>query len=284
MRKIVLFVLVCNCLFITANAQDYLNVLTFNIRYNNAGDSLNAWPYRKDHAASQVLFHQAHIVGIQEALYGQMQDMQERLPGYKYIGVGRDDGKQKGEFSSIFIDTTRLQVINWQTFWLAEKTDVPGIKGWDAAITRIVTWAKVKDRKTKKSFFIFNTHFDHMGQVARKESAKLLIQKVKEIAGSAPVIVTGDFNAKPDDEPIMVIMDKSNPLHLTDSKEISRMPHYGPTGTFNAFRSKETDDKPIDYIFIKNGVQVLQHATFSQTWQGRFSSDHFPVFARLQVK
>lgn len=267
-----------------ATAQDHLNVLTFNIRYNNAGDSLNAWPYRKEFAAGQILFHQAHIVGVQEALFGQIEDLQQRLPAFKYLGVGRDDGKQKGEFSAIFIDTTRLKVLSWQTFWLAEKTDVPGIKGWDAAITRIVTWAKLQDRKTKKTFFAFNTHFDHMGKVARRESAKLLVQKIKETAGNAPVILTGDFNAKPSDEPIRIITDKSNPLHLEDSKELSTSPHYGPTGTFNAFHSKETDDLPIDYIFMKNGVKVLQHATLSQTWQGRFSSDHFPVFARLTIK
>jgi endonuclease/exonuclease/phosphatase family metal-dependent hydrolase len=230
-----------------------------------------------------VLFHEAQIIGIQEALHHQMEDLQAQLTRYRYLGVGREDGKQKGEYSAIFVDTTRLQVIQWETFWLAEQTDVPGIKGWDAAITRIVTWAKLRDRKTKKNFYVFNTHFDHIGRVARRESARLLISKVNEIAGTAPCIVTGDFNAKPGDEPIQVIMDQNNAGHLRDSKELSLTPHYGPAGTFTGFQPSERDDEPIDYIFIKNKVKVLQHATLSQTWKGRFSSDHFPVFARVQL-
>jgi endonuclease/exonuclease/phosphatase family metal-dependent hydrolase len=264
----------------TAIAQE-LNVMTFNIRLNTAADSMNAWPYRKDKVASQILFHDVHILGVQEALHDQMTDLQQRLPRFKYKGVGRDDGREKGEYSAIFYDTTRLQALQSKTFWLSETPEVAGSKSWDAAITRIVTWVKFKDRKTKKAFFVFNTHFDHIGKVARRESAKLLLQKIKEIAGTTPVVITGDFNATPGDEPIRVIMDRSNPLHLVDSKEISLKPHYGPTGTFNAFKEKERDDQPIDYIFLKGKWKVLNHATISQTWGGLFSSDHFAVWAKL---
>jgi endonuclease/exonuclease/phosphatase family metal-dependent hydrolase len=274
------------CLFmffsVSISAQD-LNVLTFNIRYNNPGDSLDAWPYRKDKVASQILFHEAHIVGVQEALHEQMEDLQQRLPRYRYAGVGRDDGKEKGEYSAVFYDTTRLQALQTQTFWLSETPTVAGSKSWDAAITRIVTWVKFRDRKTKKIFFAFNTHFDHIGQVARRESAKLVLQKIKEIAGNTPAVITGDFNAQPADEPIRVIMDKSNPLYLTDSKEISKTAHYGPGGTFNGFKNKERGDQPIDYIFLKGNWKVLKHATLSETWAGRFSSDHFAVLARLSL-
>lgn len=277
-RSIALVMVVC--WMFSAKAQS-LNIMTFNIRLNVASDSLNAWPHRKDMVASQIRFHEANIVGVQEALYDQMMDLQARLTAYKYVGVGRDDGKQKGEFSAIFYDTARLQLMQSQTFWLSEQPTVPGSKGWDAAITRIVTWAKFKDRKTKKQFFAFNTHFDHMGKIARRESAKLLLKKVKEIAGYYPVVVTGDFNSKPSDEPIQVITDTSNADHLIDSKSISATGHYGPDGTFNGFKSKEVDDQPIDYIFLKNGGRVLKHATFSQSWEGHFSSDHFPVFARI---
>lgn len=262
-------------------SQAPLNVMTFNIRYNTPNDSLNAWTYRKDKAALQILFHEAHIVGVQEALYDQMTDLQQRMPRYKYVGVGRDDGKQKGEFSAIFYDTTRLQLLQSQTFWLSEQPTVAGSKSWDAAITRIVTWAKFRDRLTKKTFFSFNTHFDHIGKVARRESAKLLLQKIKDIAGTATIVVTGDFNATPSDEPIQVITDVNNPLHLTDTKSISQLPHYGPTGTFSAFGPSEKTNEPIDYIFIRKGIKVLQHATLSQNWGGRYSSDHFPVFARV---
>lgn len=265
-------------------AQEPLRVMTFNIRLNTASDSLNAWPYRKDKVASQILFHKVDLLGVQEALHDQMMDLQQRLPNYKYVGGGRDDGKTKGEYSAIFYDTTRLQLLSNDMFWLSETSNVAGSKGWDAAITRIVTWAKFKDKRSKKIFYAFNTHFDHIGKIARRESAKLVLQKVKEIAGSTPAIITGDFNAEPTDEPIQVIVDKNNPLHLTDSKELSQTPHYGPTGTFTGFQNKERNDQPIDYIFLKGSWKVLTHATISQTWGGRFASDHFSVIAELLLK
>jgi endonuclease/exonuclease/phosphatase family metal-dependent hydrolase len=281
MRKTVLFFLVFVYAALTS-AQE-LNVMTFNIRLNTASDSLNAWPYRKHNAASQVLFHKIHLLGVQEALHDQMMDLKQRLPKYKYAGVGRDDGKEKGEYSAIFYDTTRLQLLQTKTFWLSETPGVPGSKSWDAAYTRVVTWAKFSDRVTKKIFFAFNTHFDHIGQVARRESAKIVLNTVKEVAGNVPVIFTGDFNARPSDEPILIIMDRSNPLHLIDSREISQTLHYGPTGTFNGFRSKEIHDDPIDYIFLKGKWKVSKHATISQTWGGRFASDHFAVMARVKI-
>ena len=271
-------------LSISIIAQDHLNVMTFNIRYNNPRDSLNAWPHRIDKTSSQILFHESHIVGVQEALHGQIKDLDRILTKYKYVGVGRDDGKEQGEYSAIFFDTTRLQVLQSQTFWLSQTPHVAGSKSWDAAITRIVTWAKFRDKKTKKEFYVFNTHFDHIGQVARAESAKLLLRYANEIAGKIPFILTGDFNAYPGQEPIQIITNIKDALHLVDTKSVSATPHYGPLGTFNGFQSKETGDTPIDYIFIKHGVKVLQHATLSETWEGRFSSDHFPVLAKLIIQ
>jgi endonuclease/exonuclease/phosphatase family metal-dependent hydrolase len=268
---------------ITAITQP-LNVMSFNIRLNIKSDSLNSWPYRKEMVASQVLFHDTHILGVQEALHEQMTDLTERLPSFKYIGTARDDGKQKGEYSAIFYDTTRLQLVKTETFWLSQTPAIPGSKSWDAAITRIVTWGKFKDKKTKTEFFVFNTHFDHMGKEARRQSALLILEKISSVTGKFPVIVTGDFNSKPSEEPIKILTDTTNKLFLTDTKNISRTAHYGPTGTFNAFQSKETSEEPIDFIFIRNDIQVLQHATLSQTWMGRFSSDHFPVFARIELK
>jgi endonuclease/exonuclease/phosphatase family metal-dependent hydrolase len=268
---------------LSIQAQQPLNVMTFNIRYNTPNDSANAWPLRKDKVASQILFHEADIIGVQEALHGQIMDLKERLPRFAWVGRGRDNGRQAGEYSAIFFDTTRVQLIKTETFWLSPEPEKPGVKGWDAAFPRVVTWASFRDRRTKKQFTVFNTHFDHMGKVARAESARLLLQKVKEIAGSQPVIVTGDFNATPEQEPIQVILNEADPLHLTDSKAVSANPHYGPEGTFNGFQSKENSNQPIDYIFIKNGPKVQQHATLSQTWGGRFSSDHFPVFARVII-
>ncbi len=268
---------------LSVQAQQPLNVMTFNIRYNTPNDSANAWPLRKDKVASQILFHEADIVGVQEALHSQIMDLKQRLPRFAWVGRGRDNGKQAGEYSAIFFDSTRVQLIKTETFWLSTEPEKPGIKGWDAAFPRVVTWASFRDRRTKKQFIVFNTHFDHMGKVARAESARLLLQKVKEIAGSQPLIVMGDFNATPDQEPIQIIMNEADPLHLIDSKAVSASPHYGPKGTFNGFQSKENSNQPIDYIFIKNGPKVQQHATLSQTWGGRFSSDHFPVFARVII-
>ena len=276
--KFVLLGSLCmNSLF--AKAQKPLNVMTFNLRLNTADDSLNAWPYRKDIAASQVTFFDVDILGVQEALYDQMGDLQQRLPRYKHVGVGREDGKTKGEFSAIFYDTARLKCLKSSTFWLSQTPDSVGSKGWDAALPRIVTWCFFEDKTSHKKFYAFNTHFDHMGQVARAESAKLLLKKVKGMAGNLPVIVTGDFNASADDEPIKIIVDKSNPDHLIDTKGISQMPHYGPDGTFNDFETKEVNNRAIDHIFIKGKLTVLKHATVSESWNGRFSSDHFPVLA-----
>lgn len=279
-----LFTLLFLSILSSLTAQKHLNVMTFNIRYSTLRDSANAWIYRKDNAAAQILFHETHIVGVQEALHEQIVDLKDRMPRFKSVGVGRDDGKTKGEYSAILYDTTRLTVLESQTFWLSETPSVAGSKSWDAAITRIVTWAKMKDKLTKKIFFVFNTHFDHIGKVARRESAKLLLAQVNKIAGTSQAIITGDFNAHPDDEPIQVIVDAANPLKLLDTKALSATGHYGPTGTFNGFQAKETSDKPIDYIFLNKKIPVLQHATLSQTWGGLFSSDHFPVFARVLIK
>lgn len=284
MKKFIFFFFTIFIAVQLLHAQSALRVMTFNIRLNTSSDSLNAWPYRKDKVASQIVFHKIELLGVQEALHDQMMDLQQRLPQFKYTGGGRDDGKTKGEYSAIFYDTTKLQLLSSGMFWLSETPAVAGSKGWDAAITRIVTWAKFKDRKTKKIFFAFNTHFDHMGKIARRESAKLVLQKVKEIAGTTPAVITGDFNAEPGDEPIQVIVDKNNPLRLTDSKELSQKAHYGPTGTFTGFQSKERNDQPIDYIFLKGNWKVLTHATISQTWMGRFASDHFSVMAELLLR
>lgn len=263
-------------------AQD-ISVMSFNIRLNTASDSLNAWPYRKDKLSSQVLYHAPQVLGVQEALPDQMNDLRTSLKQYKSIGGGRDNGTDKGEASAIFYDTTQLAVLQSGMLWLSETPAVAGSKGWDAAFPRVITWAKFKHKKSGRQFVAFNTHFDHMGKIARRESAHMVLKTVKEIAGKLPAFFTGDFNATPDDEPIQVIMDKNNPLHLTDAKAVSVKPHYGPTGTFNAFKSKETSNQPIDYIFIKGNWQVKNHATISQTWEGRFASDHFAILALLHL-
>ncbi len=272
------FCIVKGC--VTMVSAQNLNVLTFNIRLNVAEkDSLNNWSNRKDKVAGQILFHHAQIVGVQEALPNQVQDLHQRLPGYNFVGVARETN---GEFCAIYYDTARLVVEQQSTFWLSENTALVGGKGWDAACPRIVTYARFRDRITQKLFFVFNTHFDHMGVVARRQSALLLVQKVREIAGKLPVIVLGDFNANPNDEPIKILTDRSNPDSLLDSQDLSSEPHYGPLGTFNGFKEVE-GAAPIDYIFIKNKVRILQHATLAASWKGYFASDHFAVFAKVEI-
>lgn len=266
---------------VDAGAQE-LKVMSFNIRLNVTSDSLNAWPYRVDKVVSQVMYHEVDLLGVQEARPEQMDDLRAKLTRYRSIGGGRDNGTDQGEASALFYDTTRLVSLANGMFWLSKTPEVPGSLGWDAQITRMVTWSKFRDKKSKKIFFAFNTHFDHIGKEARRESAKMVLAKVKELAGNTPAVITGDFNAIPSDEPIQVITDKSNPLHLTDSRELSKTGHYGPTGTFTGFQSKERDDFPIDYIFVKGAWKVRTHATISQTWQGRFASDHFAVLATLE--
>lgn len=280
MRVISLFVLLLP--LSSVSGQESLNVMTFNIRYATAADGENQWNNRKDRAAETVRFFDSDICGMQEALYSQIIDLEKRLPAYGWVGVGRDDGEKAGEFSPIFYLKTHLTLLETKTFWLNEHPETVGL-GWDARINRVVTWAKFEDRRTLQQFIIFNTHFDHQGVVARRESAKLLLKKIKEIASDLPFLVTGDFNAKPAEEPIQILTDASQDFYLTDSKKITQMPHFGPEGTFSGFEAKERDNEPIDYIFVSEGIKVLKHATLSGTWGGLFASDHHPVMTVVKL-
>ncbi len=267
------------------NGREAVRVMTFNIRYDNPGDGDDAWPHRKDMAASMIRFHDTDVAGVQEALRGQLDDLASRLPEYAWFGVGRDDGRDAGEFSAIFYRTDRLELLDESTFWLSETPEKPGM-GWDAACNRVVTRGKFRDRATGAVFFHFNTHFDHRGETARRESARLLVRRIEAVAGDVPVVVTGDFNARPGSEPIAIITgDGTNTaLRLVDSAEISEYPHHGPTGTFSGFREQpKPGDGPIDYVFVKNDVKVVRHGTLSDTFDGRFPSDHLPVLAEVVV-
>lgn len=261
-----------------SDAATSLNVMSFNIRYNNPSDGVNAWPHRKDRVASTVRFHEVDAVGMQEVLVGQLHDLEPRLPGYAWIGVGRDDGEQAGEFSPIFYRTDRLEVLDHGTFWLSETPDVPGSTGWDAALPRIVTWARFRDRRTDGTFVHFNTHFDHRGVQARRESARLLVQRVASIAGGRPVVVTGDFNVTPDTDAYATLT-----RSLQDAARRVEAPH-GPPGTYSGFRVREAPGRRIDYIFAKNGVEVRRFGTLTDQWRGRYPSDHLPVLAEVVVE
>jgi endonuclease/exonuclease/phosphatase family metal-dependent hydrolase len=249
-----------------------LRVMTFNIRLNLASDGPNAWPHRKEAVASMIRFHRADLIGVQEALPDQLRDLDALLPQLGRFGVGRT-ADRSGEHSAIFYRQDRFDVLAQDTFWLSETPDVPGVKGWDAAYERIVTWGKIRDRLTGTTFFHFNTHFDHIGQQARRESARLLAAKIAEIAGNtAPVIVTGDFNDVVDSDAYRIL----TAAGLRDAFTTARAPHHGPTSTWNAFRAIEPGRR-IDFIFVRGDAAVLQHAILSDTFDGRFPSDHLPV-------
>ncbi|MBN1895114.1 endonuclease/exonuclease/phosphatase family protein, partial [bacterium] len=272
MRRLKLIAVVCLHLAILSCTRGDLSdqkirVMTFNIRLNTASDSLNAWPYRKDMAASMIRFHRADIAGLQEALHDQVLDLAARLPDYGWFGLGRDDGKEAGEYMAVFYSKKRFEVLRNATFWLSENPEIPG-RGWDAACNRVVTWGEFRDRKTGKRFFHFNTHFDHMGETARRESAKLLLEKVEGIAGHSDAVVTGDFNSTPDSVPYEILTRDpggTTGLRLKDAKTVSVNSHHGPSGTFTAFNLPDSRVKgrPIDFIFVSEGIHVFNHGTLS---------------------
>jgi endonuclease/exonuclease/phosphatase family metal-dependent hydrolase len=258
-------------------SQQKTTIMTFNIRMETIQDGENQWAKRKENLSSMLEFYEADLCGMQEVLVGQIRDLTKLLPKYAYVGVGRDDAKEGGEFSPIFYKKDKYTVLESNTFWLSQTPEKPS-KSWDAALNRIVSYAKFKDNKTKKMFYVFNTHFDHIGQVARRESAKMLVAKIKAINHKIPVILTGDFNSTPQEEPTIIINEG-----LIDAQKVTKQLHFGPISTFNGFESKEIAGRLIDYIFLNTDkIKVLKHATLSNTWGGRFASDLHAVLAQLE--
>lgn len=276
MKRATLLLFVCLSLASLVNAQKSqpINVMSYNIRLNTASDGVNAWPNRKDNVKALVKFYDTDILCVQEALPEQFDALVENTD-FDVVGVGRDDGKRKGEFSAIYFNKNRFIKKDGGTFWLSLTPDVPS-KGWDAALNRICSWVKLYDKLNKKEFIVFNTHYDHIGVQARIESAKLIKQKIQEIAPKLPVIFTGDLNVTPETEAIATI--KS---FLTDTKEISIEPPYGPTGTFNGFKWDSPLKDKIDYIFVNKGFKVQKFAVLSDSKDQRYYSDHLPVFVKL---
>lgn len=274
-------ILLALCTLLAMSSFAQIKFMTFNIRMDTKDDGINQWTNRKEKCAQLVSYHQIDILGMQEAFIHQIKDMEKQLPDFKWFGRGRDDGKEAGEFSPLMYNFKKFKLMDQATFWLSDSCDKVGF-GWDAACRRVVTWGKFQDIKSKKVFYVFNTHFDHLGKIARRESAKLVLQKIQEIGKNYPCILMGDFNATPDDEPIQLLVDANNPQRVIDAEKISKNGHYGPYSTFNAFK-QEQKDKHIDYIFVKNGPKVLQHTTHSETWNNLYPSDHFPVSSVIQI-
>ena len=263
---------------------DSIKVMSFNIRYNNPSDGDYAWPNRKAMVVSMVNFHGADVIGMQEVLRGQLIELETLLPDYAWYGVGRNngriDGENTGEFAPIFYRQDRFQFLDSGEFWLSETPDVIASRGWDAALPRIATWAKLKDRQSGQDFIHINTYFDHRGDVARVRSAQLILDKLAILSDGLPMVVTGDFNVTPDSDAYATMTSA-----LADTKfESESLPH-GPDGTFGGFTVElgETT-KRIDYVFVGDGIKVLRYGVLSDQWNGLYPSDHLPVLAEIQLQ
>jgi len=240
--------------------------MTFNVRVG-VDEGREAWERRRDDVASVIRVHRPDIVGLQEPLEGQLDDLRERLPAYEFVGDGRRGGRE-GEFSPIGYRPGRVEPAEWGTFWLSE-TGEEGSVGWDATYPRIVTWAQFKE-----GFLVCNTHFDHGGAAARAESARLLRERAPELAGDDPAVVMGDFNADECSEPYELLTET-----FRDAREVADYDHHGPDDTFHDFTGYP--DAKIDHIFVTGGVEVRTHAVLPDHWNGSYPSDHFPVLADL---
>ncbi len=255
-----------------------ITIASYNLRYNNPGDGVNAWPNRKEEVKALIQFHEFDIFGTQEALRGQLNDVAE-IKGFAFIGKGRDDGQESGEHSAIFYKKDRFKPLKNGDFWLSETPDKPG-KGWDATCcNRIASWAQFKDLLTGKTFYFFNVHFDHQGVEARKQSGYLIVKKIKEIAGNASVILTGDFNSTPDTEQIKTIGGV-----LNDTHDVTKLPAYGPEGTFNSFKFDAPMKNRIDYIFTSKNIDVLKYGVLTDSYDQKYPSDHQPVVIKAVIK
>ena len=289
-------------LSLTASGQEML-VGSYNIRNKNDGDSLrgNLWSKRCQVICDQVNFMAPAVLGTQEVLHTQLNDMLQRLDGYGYIGVGRDDGKEGGEYAAILYDRNRLQLLDEGNFWLSETPDVPRL-GWDAACIRICTWGRFRDTLTTKEFSFFNLHMDHVGKVARREGARLVVRKIAEIAHGEPVILTGDFNVDQNDE-IYTIFTESG--LLKDSYDSAPV-RLAENGTFNSFNPCLKTESRIDHVFVspqtvvkaygmltdiywtpqpaaaQKGSDALEELSLREA-KIRLPSDHYPVFVRIHL-
>ena len=254
-----------------------LTVMSFNIRYGTANDGDNHWLKRREHLFALLREQQADVVGLQEALHGQVEEILQAVPGYAYVGVGRSDGRQAGEYSAILYRTARLQARRSDTFWFSDTPAVVKSTSWGNQIERISTWAYFEDREGP-AFYVFNVHLDHQSQPSRERSAALLLARIGALDPKAPVVVTGDFNAGENNPAakalLAVFRDSFRVLHPDDSE----------AGTFNGFKPGQTGGDKIDFVFVEPGTEVLDAAIVRTSRNGRYPSDHFPVTARIRLR
>lgn len=281
MKKSILLLLSVFYLVIPSFAQTIqVKWATFNVRYDNPADGLNNWKYRKDKVAGFIKSQHIDIVGMQEVLHNQLEDLKARLPEYAEVGVGRDDGKTKGEYSPVFFRKDKFELLDSHTFWLSQYPDSIGFIGWDGACTRIATWAKLKDKKTGKIFMAVNTHFDHVGTEARKNSALLIIKRIQEIVGNRPSVLTGDFNVSDKSEAYKIIT--TNKFVMKDAYKIAKK-REGVNYTWQDFGKEPLNKREkIDFIFVTPQIKVTE-AYIPEEAKGStgFLSDHNPHVATL---
>ena len=266
-----------------------MRVMSFNIRFDNPNDGENIWENRKDFVANLIKVN-SDIVGTQEGLANQLEDLDGMLSHmpfeYERVGISRDGLENEGEFCAIYYRSERFELLDNDTFWLSETPNEPGSVGWDAALPRIVTWAKLYDNNNEHSFFVFNTHFDHRGNEARENSSRFLLKKIDEIADESPVIVMGDLNALENDDPYKILTEVDRgpvQIKLLDGFYHSEEGHVGPNSTWNGF-NEIVPDRRIDFIFANPQFTVVKHRILTDTRDGRFPSDHLPVQAEVKLK
>lgn len=274
--KKTVIILIFMALGIFSYAQS-LKVITYNIRLDTDVDGENAWLLRKDYLTSQIQFYEPDILGIQEAKPNQVVDISKMLSQYNQVGIGRE-GEGKGESSNIFFKKDRFLLKETNTFWLSKTPDIIS-KGWDAAFNRVCTYALLKDKKSKKHIWVFNTHLDHIGEVAKTKGIELILLKITELnTQNYPVIFMGDFNSEPTSERIIALKKVMN-----DTRDISEEKPFGPSGTFNGFKYSEPVTRMIDYVFVSknNKFKVEKFAVLSDSRNLNYPSDHLPVFVKL---
>ena len=268
---VILFMIVCPFL----GAQEF-SAMSYNIKYDNVNDTVNNWNDRKEAMVQLITQYESAFVGMQEVLHNQLTYLNNQLPSYNYIGVGRDDGKQKGEYAPIFYKTSEFNVLTGDTFWLSNTPNVISV-GWDAAMERICTYGLFEHKITKQKVLVFNTHFDHIGVEARAQSANLITHKIKEIdKQGVAIILMGDLNLPPDSSPIQYLQEQ-----FTDGQSSAQKPFYGPSGTFSGFNQNKILDTRIDYIFTKNLVVKAYLHIDDRMENNKHISDHLPVISNL---
>ncbi len=261
------------------SAQNYV-VGSYNLRYANPGDSGNLWSQREPVVAALIRFHDFDILGTQEGLIGMIDDLSRDLPEYARYGIGRDDGKDAGEHSAIYYKKDKFKLLDAGDFWLSETPDTPSL-GWDATCcNRICSWVKLKDRKNKRKFYVFNTHYDYQKDLARNESSKLVLKKIKDIAGEVPVIFMGDLNGSNNSEWVKRIAGSSL---LSDTYKEAKHPYdFNPSWQNYGKRIDQSD--LIDHIFVSKQFEIRRWGVLSDTYHGKYPSDHFPILAEVTLK